>query len=151
MQPQNFSSCVLPSPLAARLDFSVLCSTMTPLRFHCTGVCWGWIKYFRENHIDCQSFQLFGYIHGYRKGLLPLQTVETDANGDSRSTYDMCPSLAGFFGLIMRVQKSFVLHRLLFQYNHLFPNRALFHFICPGRTYISSTTRLLGIRFSCNE
>jgi hypothetical protein len=35
---------------------------------------------------------------GYRKGLLPLQTIETEANGDSRSTCGICPSLACFLG-----------------------------------------------------
>ncbi len=99
MQLQIFSSPGLPSPfLAARLEFSVLCSTMMPLRFHFTGGCWGWIKTFRENHIDCQSCQVS--VPEARKGLLPLQTVETEANGDSRSTYDMGPSLAGLVGLL---------------------------------------------------
>jgi hypothetical protein len=32
-----------------------------------------------------------------REGL-PLQTVETEANGDSRITYEIFPSLAGFLG-----------------------------------------------------
>jgi hypothetical protein len=37
----------------------------------------------------------------------PLLTVETEANGDTRSTYDRGPSLV--FGLVLPVQEIFAL------------------------------------------
>jgi hypothetical protein len=43
----------------------------------------------------------------------PLPTVETEVNGDTGSSYERGPSLVGFVGLVVPVQKFFVLPWLL--------------------------------------
>ncbi len=115
MQPQNLSSCGLPSPLAARLDFFVLNFKLMPPRFHCTGGCWGWIKTFRENHIDCQGCQLFGYLQRLERGccpfrLLKLRQMETQGLhtkfvlpwlvfwAHNEGTKEFCPALTALVG-----------------------------------------------------
>jgi hypothetical protein len=43
----------------------------------------------------------------------PLLTLETEMNGDSKSTNERGPSLVGSFGLVVPAQKIFVLPWLL--------------------------------------
>jgi hypothetical protein len=69
-----------------------------------------------------------------REGL-PLLTVETEANGDSKSTNERGPSLVSLLGLSRRYK------RFLFclgcssrpSTTYFFPYRTLFKFSCPHR------------------
>jgi hypothetical protein len=58
-----------------------------------------------ESHFNGKTIQT-------RQGW-PLLTVETEANGDSRSTYKRDPSLVGLLGSVVPVQEIFVLPWLL--------------------------------------
>jgi hypothetical protein len=58
------------------------------------------------------SFVLIVETRETREGL-PLLTVETEVNGDSKSTNEKDPFLDGFVGLVVRVQEIFVLTWLL--------------------------------------
>ncbi len=59
----------------------------------------------------------------------PLLTVETEVNGDSKSTNGW------FVGLVVLVQKTFILPGCPGQpiTKYFFPHRALFQFMCPHR------------------
>ncbi len=58
----------------------------------------------------------------------PLLTVETEVNGDSKSTYEKGPSLVGSFGLSCRYKRFFFnlgLDALIGQYEIFFPRPTL--------------------------
>jgi len=70
--------------------------------------------------IQQASGQIFtGDVNGFPSSadislmIVPLLTVETDVNGDSKITNERGPSLAGFVGLVLPVQEIFVLPWLL--------------------------------------
>jgi hypothetical protein len=65
-----------------------------------------------------------------------LLTVETEVNGDSKSTNERGPSLVGSFRWARRAgRRNFILHWLLWsaRYKIFFPHRTLFQFMCPHR------------------
>jgi hypothetical protein len=65
-----------------------------------------------EAFLKPHTFVGNGNIRETREGW-PLLTVETEVNGDSKSTKESGPSLVGLQGLVVPVQEIFVLPWLL--------------------------------------
>ncbi len=63
---------------------------------------------------------------------MALLTVETEANGDSKSTNEMGPTLVASLGSSCRP----ALAALVSPVQMFFPRRTLFQFICPHRPAI---------------
>jgi hypothetical protein len=68
------------------------------------------------------------------RGCPPL-TVETEANGDSESTYERGPSLVSSFGSSCRYKRflSYLGCSCRLSAKYFFPHCTLFHFVCPHR------------------
>jgi hypothetical protein len=63
----------------------------------------------------------------------PLLTVETEANGDSRSTHEMDPFLGWFAGLVVAIYKRFLSCLGCSSWpstKYVFPRHTLFYYIC---------------------
>ncbi len=63
----------------------------------------------------------------------PLLTVETEVNGDSKSTYERSPSLVGSLGLSYRYKRFLLCLGCSSQLRrkYFFPHSILFQFLCP--------------------
>ncbi len=80
------------------------------------------------------------YQRDYREGW-SLLTVETEVNGDSKSTIERGPSLVGSLGSSCRYKRLFILPWLLWsaQKKYFFPYRTLFQ---PGQAVVQGRLSL---------
>jgi hypothetical protein len=79
-----------------------------------------------------------------RRTLLTV-TVETEANGDSKSTYARGPSFVGSLGSSCRYKKflSCLVRSSPPCTKYFFPHRTLFHFFCPHNELTRGATELV--------